>query len=461
MDCSDGMMGLRRFLARKGAPAVAPPLEPTAQSFPATAVFAGVVLLIVAELLYVIASYRSWRHAFASRKPRMDRSSPSHLKRPNVRIDSHKNLAPALASYRSSVKNLIELAPRSPRASMFKVQASMSPSEARHSIAALHAQRRQSSVDAGAAARSSGVSDEAAAPSSDVSDEESERTVHAHAMAALREKVASEPHLPVPGAAARPDEAGLASVDGKEEAAAPLLEMDHVRINFGQYLWGAHFVAIPSMLLLLTGLAQLLLLLSLKRAGLLRAPSAERLESMACDLILESSLAIQLRARRRDERGDEIGIFVWSPFPIMLDTAAGEVRPAGRAILPPLVLTPCTHPFLPSLAGAAGGARRRPLLGGRQPDEADDREGDAQRRAAAAGRPRRPPQPRRLRRPAPEGARVRQLGRRPGRPRLPPVPAAHERGHDALQPLWLRERAVDHGAHAAQPGRRPRAAPRL
>ena len=33
---------------------------------------------------------------------------------------------------------------------------------------------------------------------------------------------------------------------------------------------------------------------------------------------------------RRVVHGDELATFVWSPFPMMVDTDDGEVRPSGR-----------------------------------------------------------------------------------------------------------------------------------
>ena len=108
--------------------------------------------------------------------------------------------------------------------------------------------------------------------------------------------------------------------------------MNHVRISLGQYLWGAHFVAIPSIMLLLAGWGQLLVAWLFQHAGLLRTPSASELNQMACDLVLESSLSIQFQMRRQDEQGNEVGSFIWSPFPIMIDDA-GDVHPSGRASL--------------------------------------------------------------------------------------------------------------------------------
>ena len=254
--------------------------------------FACVVLL---ELFYILASYRSWRRAFANRKKRKEKESPSFRKRPNVLVDYHTNAVPVLGKYRSTVKHLVEAAPRAPRVTMLK----------RHSVSFSPFEARAACKEAINAQRSSEV------------DEESDGSRHAHAMAALRRK--SEELAPCP--------AGATSADAET---APALEMDHVHLSFGQYLWGAHFVTIPSILLLLIGSARLLFALALKRVGLLRTPPAHQLESMACDLILESSLSIQVQARRRDEHGDEIGTFVWSPFPMMVDTDDGEVRPSGR-----------------------------------------------------------------------------------------------------------------------------------
>ena len=186
-----------------------------------------------------------------------------------------------ISKYRSTVKNLVEAAPRAPRVTMLK----------RHSVSFYPFEARAACKEAINAQRSSEV------------DEESDGSRHAHAMAALRRK--SEERAPCP--------AGAASADAET---APALEMDHVHLSFGQYLWGAHFVTIPSILLLLIGSARLLFALALKRVGLLRTPQAQQLESMACDLILESSLSIQVQARRHDQHGDEIGTFVWSPFPM-------------------------------------------------------------------------------------------------------------------------------------------------
>lgn len=272
----------------------------------------GLVLLI--EVLYVLASYRSWRRAFSTRKPRKHALSPSFRKRPNVMVDYRTNAVPMLTKYRSSIRNLVASAPRSPRVSTLKTQASFSPYEARRAcFEAINAQR-----------------------SSDV-DDESDESRHAHAMAALQKKSASNVLVATPqdgddAAEVPPQAPPPVPVDActADEGTAPALEMDHVHISFGQYLWGAHFVAIPSILLLLMGSARLLFALALRRVGLLRAPTASQLESMACDLILESSLAIQMQALRHDEHGDEIGTFVWSPFPMMVDADDGEVHPAGR-----------------------------------------------------------------------------------------------------------------------------------
>ena len=246
------------------------------------------------ELLYILASYLSWRRAFATRKPRKHKASPSFRKRPNVMVDYHTNAVPVLGKYRSTVKHLVEAAPRAPRVTMLK----------RHSVSFSPFEARAACKEAINAQRSSEV------------DEESDGSRHAHAMAALRRK--SEELAPCP--------AGAASADAET---APALEMDHVHLSFGQYLWGAHFVTIPSILLLLIGSARLLFALALKRVGLLRTPPAHQLESMACDLILESSLSIQMSSRRV-VHGDELATFVWSPFPMMVDTDDGEVRPSGR-----------------------------------------------------------------------------------------------------------------------------------
>lgn len=253
------------------------------------------LIACVVELPYILASYRSWRRAFAARKPRKDKASPSFRKRPNVVVDYHINAVPVISKYRSTVKNLVAAAPpRKPSVAMLK----------RHSVSFSPFEARAACKEAINAQRSSEV------------DEESDGSRHAHAMAALRRK--SEELAPCP--------AGAASADAET---APALEMDHVHLSFGQYLWGAHFVTIPSILLLLIGSARLLFALALKRVGLLRAPSAQQLESMACALILESSLAIQIVARRH-EHSDEIATFVWAPFPMIVDTDDGEVRPSGR-----------------------------------------------------------------------------------------------------------------------------------
>ena len=124
--------------------------------------------------------------------------------------------------------------------------------------------------------------------------------------------------------------------DEEEEAAvaAEALDMNHVRLSLAQYVWGAHFVAVPSILLLVVGFAQLLLATLLRRLRLLRRPTDAELHSTACDLLLESSLAIQFQVLRAEESGgrrDEVGSFVWTPFPFMVDDAeTGDVAPAGR-----------------------------------------------------------------------------------------------------------------------------------
>ena len=113
--------------------------------------------------------------------------------------------------------------------------------------------------------------------------------------------------------------------------AAEALDMNHVRLSLAQYVWGAHFVAVPSILLLVVGFAQLLLATVLRRLRLLRRPTDAELHSTACDLLLESSLAIQFQVLRAEESGDQVGSFVWTPFPFMVDDAeSGDVAPAGR-----------------------------------------------------------------------------------------------------------------------------------
>ena len=126
--------------------------------------FACVTLLI--EALYILASYRAWRRAFAKRHPRKHKASPSHHKRPNVVVDYKTNAVPVLGKYRSTVKNLVEAAPRAPRVTMLK----------RHSVSFSPFEARAACKEAINAQRSSEV------------DEESDGSRHAHAMAALRRK---------------------------------------------------------------------------------------------------------------------------------------------------------------------------------------------------------------------------------------------------------------------------------
>ena len=145
-----------------------------------------------------------------------EQASPSFKKRPNVLVDYHANAVPVISKYRSTVKNLVDRQRLSPRVTMLK----------RHSDKLLSFEARAACKEAINAQRSSEVDEESGG-----------FRRHAHAMAALRRK--SEELAPCA--------AWAASADAET---APALEMDHVHLSFGQYLWGAHFVTIPSILLL-------------------------------------------------------------------------------------------------------------------------------------------------------------------------------------------------------------------
>ena len=266
-----------------------------------------------------------------------------------------------LTDFRGSLKRVLDVTAPSPRASLIRESTSFSPSEA---FAAAAAATTDTTTPAGgapaavAATSSGGISPGTAS------------ALHAHAMRRLSSRgsmksASSRSRSFFSRADSRGSMKRLSSrarsiffrADSREEfgdadeeeeddddeedeedeeplspaVAAEALDMNHVRLSLAQYVWGAHFVAVPSILLLVVGFAQLLLATVLRRLRLLRRPTDAELHSTACDLLLESSLAIQFQVLRAEESGDEVGSFVWTPFPFMVDDAeSGDIAPAGR-----------------------------------------------------------------------------------------------------------------------------------
>lgn len=99
------------------------------------------------------------------------------------------------------------------------------------------------------------------------------------------------------------------------------LEMNHIRLSLGQYLWGAHFVAIPSMLALVYGECKLRVMRLMNRLGMLKKPSDEELSFLTGHMLLESSCTINFSHTYAASHGDdEIAVFVWPSIPLIIDT---------------------------------------------------------------------------------------------------------------------------------------------
>ena len=310
------------------------PTPPPPPPPPATPALLPLLLGVLAsfELLWIGTSIIYWRRHFSHRTRRLSARSPSFRKRPSLREDFRAEAARMLADFRGSLKRVLDVTAPSPRASLIRESTSFSPSEA---FAAAAAATTDTTTPAGgapaavAATSSGGISPGTAS------------ALHAHAMRRLSLRGSMKRFFSRSRSTfSRADSEEFGDVDEDDEedeepsspaVAAEALDMNHVRLSLAQYVWGAHFVAVPSILLLVIGFAQLLLATVLRRLRLLRRPTDAELHSTACDLLLESSLAIQFQVLRAEESGDQVGSFVWTPFPFMVDDAeSGDVAPAGR-----------------------------------------------------------------------------------------------------------------------------------
>jgi hypothetical protein len=119
-----------------------------------------------------------------------------------------------------------------------------------------------------------------------------------------------------------------------EKRAAPQLNINHVHLSLSQYLWAAHFVAIPAAMLLVWGFIKLQLASLGMWLRLLQQPECATLHNMVVNLLLECpSLGPGFQFVKKVGEA-EVATFVWLPFPFCHNCANGDVKPGpGNAIL--------------------------------------------------------------------------------------------------------------------------------
>ena len=108
------------------------------------------------------------------------------------------------------------------------------------------------------------------------------------------------------------------------------LDMNHIYISVWQYLWAAHAIGIPALILVVIGWSHIKICHLLMRIGLLPQPSDLQLHEMAFNLLLEN-LCVGIEEIQSTEDG-EVATFVFSPFPIYVDSSTA-VLPRHKSMM--------------------------------------------------------------------------------------------------------------------------------
>eukprot|EP00435_Cladocopium_sp_Y103_P064018 s5_g25.t1 len=98
------------------------------------------------------------------------------------------------------------------------------------------------------------------------------------------------------------------------------MDMNHVALTLWQYLWAAHAVALPAFAVVVFGWCQIQLARLLKLCGLLRRASEGDVRRMIYHLVLEN-LCTGI-ARIEDTEAGRVATFVYSPFPLYMDSGS-------------------------------------------------------------------------------------------------------------------------------------------
>jgi hypothetical protein len=85
---------------------------------------------------------------------------------------------------------------------------------------------------------------------------------------------------------------GGAGKGGGGKVHAPRLDMNHIRLTFLQYLWGAFLIQLPAFALMAYGISKIMLLKLARRLGFLKSPSEHEVRRLAARLLLETDLVI-------------------------------------------------------------------------------------------------------------------------------------------------------------------------
>lgn len=117
------------------------------------------------------------------------------------------------------------------------------------------------------------------------------------------------------------------------------LDMNHVYVEFPDYLWVAHAVMLPLILNFVLGFARMHLTNALRAVGLTAAPTDRDVHRGICDMLLETSLAVHVQ-HVETGIGGTTATFMFTTFPFFVNVLPGwhpdhakVLEPAGRNTL--------------------------------------------------------------------------------------------------------------------------------
>ena len=107
---------------------------------------------------------------------------------------------------------------------------------------------------------------------------------------------------------------------------ADRLDMDHLYVSLWDYLWGAHVVGVPALIMLITGGLELLCTEILFYYGILSPTSEDDIDTMIARLLLETSAAIYLvNAENIDPETNELMYqFSFPNCPVILNNITND-----------------------------------------------------------------------------------------------------------------------------------------
>lgn len=116
---------------------------------------------------------------------------------------------------------------------------------------------------------------------------------------------------------------GLQSLSSKR---ARHLEMDHIHVGFGTFMWTHYWIATHAVYLWISGIVRLLLRQRLQRLGWI-SPKPCDAERVVAALLLEG-VGMMLHYNGMRENGDRtLGVFKWTDFPMLNADGDFEIAP--------------------------------------------------------------------------------------------------------------------------------------